>query len=276
MSDPWTNPMGTDGFEFLEFAAPEPALLDKLFRGLGFGPVACHRAKDVTLYRQGGINLILNVEPASFAQSYARVHGPSICAVALRVRNARAAAERAQRLGAEVVPLSAGPMELNIPAIRGIGGSLIYLVDRYGEGSGRINIYDIDFVATGTPPPPAETAGLNAIHRLEYSVHPGRAGVWTDFFTRLFAFRPVDGHLLSPCGTIRLGIGEAGTDGTDDLAGLHRGEGIRTAVFATDDLTGSTERLRHLAASGTATDGELRIDDPTTLGTTRLAITGAK
>ena len=142
----WDNPLGTDGFEFVEYAAPDPVALGKVFEQLGFTAVARHRAKNVTLYRQGGINFIVNAEPDSFAQAFARVHGPSICAIAFRVRDAALAYKSAIEQGAWGVEAHPGPMELNIPAIKGIGDSLIYLVDRYpGNGTG-VSIYDIDFV----------------------------------------------------------------------------------------------------------------------------------
>jgi 4-hydroxyphenylpyruvate dioxygenase len=127
----WDNPMGTDGFEFIEYAAPDPKAMGELFERMGFKPVAKHRHKDVTLYRQGGINFIINAEPDSFAQRFARQHVPSICAIAFRVQDAKAAYERAIKLGAWGYAGVAGPGELNIPAIKGIGESLIYLVDRW-------------------------------------------------------------------------------------------------------------------------------------------------
>src|SRR5947207_4078622 len=128
---PWENPMGTAGFEFVEYAAPDPDAMGKMFQRLGFSPVARHRRKNVTLYRQGEINFIVNGEPDSFAQRFARLHGPSICAIAFRVRDAKAAYERAVSLGAWGYAAHAGPGELNIPAIKGVGDSLIYLVDRW-------------------------------------------------------------------------------------------------------------------------------------------------
>ena len=136
------NPMGTDGFEFVEFTGPDIAQLEATFASLGFVPVARHRSKRVTLWRQGDINFILNAEPDSFAQAFQKVHGPSACAMAFRVADAAAAYARAIALGAKPVAGKLGPMELNIPAIEGIGGSLLYFVDRYGE---RGSIYDVDF-----------------------------------------------------------------------------------------------------------------------------------
>ncbi|RUP25619.1 MAG: 4-hydroxyphenylpyruvate dioxygenase, partial [Curvibacter sp.] len=123
---PWDNPMGTDGFEFIEYAAPDPVAMGLVFERMGFRPVARHRHKNVTLYRQGEINFIINAEPDSFAQRFARLHGPSVCAIAFRVQDAKAAYERAIGLGAWGYAGVAGPGELNIPAIKGIGDSLIY------------------------------------------------------------------------------------------------------------------------------------------------------
>src|SRR6188472_1010967 len=133
----WDNPLGTDGFEFIEYAAPDPLAMGRLFEQMGFTAVARHRAKNVLLYRQGNVNFIVNAEPESFAQAFARVHGPSICAIAFRVKDAAFAFKSTVDNGAWGVEARPGPMELNIPAIKGIGDSLIYLVDRYaGNGTG--------------------------------------------------------------------------------------------------------------------------------------------
>ena len=145
MSDLWDNPMQTDGFEFIEYAAPDPAALGALFESLGFQAVARHRHKDVLLYRQGEVNFIVNAEPSSFAQNFARRHGPSVCAIAFRVRDARAAYAQLIERGAWGVENRVGPGELAIPAIKGIGDSLIYLVDRYPENDFGHTIYDVDF-----------------------------------------------------------------------------------------------------------------------------------
>ncbi len=148
-------PMRTDGFEFVEYAAPDPELLRRLFEGMGLPAVARHRSKNVTLHNQGDINFIINAEHDSFAQRFARAHGPCACAMAFRVADARLAYARALDLGAKPGPVTAGPMELNIPSIEGIGGSLIYLVDRYGERT----IYDVDFVPVIDAEPTCPRAG---------------------------------------------------------------------------------------------------------------------
>jgi 4-hydroxyphenylpyruvate dioxygenase len=172
------NPMGTDGFEFVEYTAPNPELLGALFEQMGFTAVARHRSKDVILYRQGRINFIVNREADSFAQSFARVHGPSVCAFAMRVKNAAKAYQRALELGAKPFHGPVGPMELNIPAIKGVGDSLIYLVDRYPGNNGSLSIYDVDFVpVTGAEQHP-RGAGLVEVDHLTHNVYAGRMDVW--------------------------------------------------------------------------------------------------
>src|SRR5438876_476664 len=176
----WDNPLGTDGFEFIEYAAPDPAALGALFEQLGFTAIARHRSKNVLLYRQGEINFVVNAEPHSFAQAFARVHGPSICAIAFRVRDAALAYKSATEQGAWAVEAHPGPMELNIPAIKGIGDSLIYLVDRYpGNGTG-VSIYDIDFVPLPGVAQQPKGAGLTYIDHLTHNVHRGRRVAFQD------------------------------------------------------------------------------------------------
>jgi len=231
------NPLGLDGLEFVEFAAPEPLELDRSFRVLGFAPVARHRSKDVTLYRQGGINFVLNAEPESFAQAYARVHGPSVCALALRVHDAREAANRAKALGADLLPGSARPGEINIPAVRSIGGSLIYLVDRYETPESRISLYDVDFVPIRGAEPHPRGLGLTGVDHLELSVHGGRAATAAEFWERLFGFRKAEGgEFVSPCKRVRLRIGEA----TD--AGACHAEGFCRLALAAPDIAAIAER----------------------------------
>src|SRR5687768_5307594 len=180
------NPMGTDGFEFVEYTAPDTRALGRLFESMGFAAVARHRSKDVTLYRQGDINFIVNHEPDSFAQAFARVHGPSACAMAFRVADAAYAFKRAVGLGAKPVRGKVGPMELNIPAIEGIGGSVIYLVDRYGAAG---SIYDIDFRPVAGAAQNPKGVGLTYIDHLTHNVHRGRMAQWSLFYEKLFNFR---------------------------------------------------------------------------------------
>src|SRR4051795_3560631 len=179
--DLWDNPMGTDGFEFVEYTGPEPAQLAALFERMGFVAAARHRSKNVTLYKQGDVNFILTAEPESFAQAFARLHGPSVCAIAFRVKDAAASYDRAIQLGAKPVHSKVGPMELNIPAIEGIGGSLIYLVDRYGDRT----IYDVDFIAVPNPGT-MRTTGLSCIDHLTHNVQRGNMSTWAGFYEKLF------------------------------------------------------------------------------------------
>ncbi len=137
MTDLFDNPIGLNGFEFVEFCAPEKGQLEPVFEAMGFTHVATHRSKDVQLWRQGGINLLANYEPRSAAWYFAREHGPSACGMAFRVQDAAKAYDELLDRGAEPVEVQTGPMELRIPAIRGIGGAILYLVDRYNYDRGR-------------------------------------------------------------------------------------------------------------------------------------------
>jgi 4-hydroxyphenylpyruvate dioxygenase len=266
----WDNPMGTDGFEFIEYAAPDPKAMGELFERMGFRPVAKHRHKNVTLYRQGGINFIINAEPDSFAQRFARQHGPSICAIAFRVQDAKAAYERATSLGAWGYAGKAGPGELNIPAIKGIGDSLIYLVDRWrGKNGakagdiGNIGFYDVDFEAL-----PGDSAdalnpvghGLTYIDHLTHNVHRGRMKEWADFYERLFNFREVryfdiEGQstgvkskaMTSPCGKIRIPINEEGNEKPGQIQEYldrYQGEGIQHIAMGSRNLYDTVDALQ--------------------------------
>src|SRR5579883_2295138 len=254
MSQSHENPMGTDGFEFVEYTAPDPQLLRTLFERMGFPVKARHRSKNVTLHGQGAINFIINAEPESFAQRFAREHGPSACAMAFRVRDAARAYARALSLGAKPGPQSAGPMELNIPCIEGIGGSLIYLVDRYGEQS----IYDVDFRPVGTPAGTAG-AGLKLIDHLTHNVGRGRMDVWAGFYEKLFNFREIryfdiEGKhtglfsraMTSPCGKIRIPINESQDDKSqiEEYLREYHGEGIQHIALGTDDIYRTVDVLR--------------------------------
>ncbi len=249
------NPMATDGFEFIEYTAPDPELLRGVFDRMGFPAVARHRSKNVTLHRQGGINFIINAEPDGFGQQFARAHGPSACAMAFRVRDAAFAYRRALEHGAEPGPVTAGPMELNIPSIRGIGGSLIYLVDRYGEQS----IYDVDFVPIPGAVPADGGAGLTLIDHLTHNVHRGNMDVWAGFYERLFGFREIryfdiEGRktgllsraMGSPCGKILIPINESQDDKSqiEEYLSEYGGEGIQHIALATGDIYRTVDLLR--------------------------------
>jgi 4-hydroxyphenylpyruvate dioxygenase len=250
------NPMGTDGFEFVEFAHPEPAMLKAVLETMGFAAVAKHRSKNVTLYRQGDVNYVVNAEPESFAQNFARAHGPCVCAMAFRVRDAKHAYERALTLGAKPGPVAIGPMELNIPSIEGIGGSLLYFVDRYGEKG---SIWDVDFIWNGESDPHPRGTGLFVIDHLTHNVFRGRMNVWAAWYEKLFNFREIryfdiEGKLTglhsraltSPCDKIRIPINESADDKSqiEEYLQDYKGEGIQHIACACRDIYESVEDLR--------------------------------
>lgn len=248
------NPMGTDGFEFIEFAAPEPEQLRLLFERFGFPATHHHRSKNVTLHRQGDIHFLINAEPDSFAQRFARRHGPCVCAMAFRVRDAAAALDRARAAGAQVVQQAVRPMELNIPAIEGIGGSRLYLVDRYGART----IYDVDFMPIAPTRPVAGT-GLVGIDHVTHNVRRGQLRRWADFYRKLFNFQEIRQFdirgrmtglvslaLASPCGRIRIPINESADDQSqiEEYLREYHGEGIQHIALATEDICATVDGLR--------------------------------
>jgi 4-hydroxyphenylpyruvate dioxygenase len=188
MADLFDNPAGLDGFEFIEFSAPEKGVLEPVFETMGFTKVARHRSKDVELWRQGGINLITNYEPKSAAWYFSREHGPSACGMGFRVRDARKAYKHLLEQGAEPVHVQTGPMELHIPGIRGIGNSIIYLIDRYGDD---LDIYDIDFEYLPEVEKHPVGAGFKLIDHLTHNVYGGRMKYWADFYEKLFNFQEI-------------------------------------------------------------------------------------
>jgi 4-hydroxyphenylpyruvate dioxygenase len=252
----WNNPIGTDGFEFVEYTAPDTAALRALFERMGFRAVGRHRSKQVDLYRQGDTSFIVNAEPESHGARFARAHGPSACAMAFRVRDAGVAYRELLARGATPFANAVGPMELNIPAIEGIGGSVIYLVDRYGGPS----IYDVDFVPTDPVKGFAhEGAGLSDIDHVTHNVFRGNMDKWAGFYERLFNFREVryfdiEGKLTglksramtSPDGKIRIPINESSDDKSqiEEYLSAYQGEGIQHIALATSDIYASVEALR--------------------------------
>jgi 4-hydroxyphenylpyruvate dioxygenase len=248
------NPMGTDGFEFVEFAAPEPDLLKNLFQHLGFTAIARHRTKSVTLYRQGGINFLLNEEPNSFAADFASQHGPCACAMAFRVKDAAFAYQRALTLDAKGYEAAAAPGTFAIPVIYGIGDSLLYLVDRYNESTIYDDVFDY-FPGVDQHP---QGAGLDIIDHLTHNVYQGRMDHWAAFYERLFDFYEqryfniigaksglLSRALASPCGKIRIPINES-QDTKSQIAEYlkdYRGEGIQHIALSTRNIISSVKGL---------------------------------
>ncbi|MER8706230.1 4-hydroxyphenylpyruvate dioxygenase [Mesorhizobium sp. M1088] len=252
-----TNPAGTDGFEFVEFAHAEPEKLAELFTRMGYVPVAKHRSKDITVWRQGDINYVVNAEPGSHAMKFVDKHGPCAASMAWRVVDARHAFDHAVVKGA--TPYEGNDKTLDVPAIVGIGGSLLYFIETYGEKG---SAYDAEFDWLGERDPRPEGVGFYYLDHLTHNVYRGQMDKWWDFYRDLFGFKQIhffdiDGKITglvsraitSPCGKIRIPLNES-KDETSQIAEYlkkYNGEGIQHIAVGTDDIYGATDRL---AANG--------------------------
>ncbi|HBK05301.1 MAG TPA: 4-hydroxyphenylpyruvate dioxygenase [Acetobacteraceae bacterium] len=247
------NPAGTDGFGFVEFAHPNPAELHALFQMMGFTAVATHRTKAITLYRQGDVDYLVNEEPGSHAARFAQSHGPCAPSMAFRVVDAKQAFQRAVAMGEE--PAREG-LAMDIPAIKGIGGSLLYFVDRYGDKG---SVYDADFTWMGSRDPKPEGQGLYYLDHLTHNVGRGRMNVWAGFYERIFNFKEIryfdikgeytglfSRALTSPDGKIRIPINESADDNSQIEEYLHayKGEGIQHLACGCRDVYATVEALR--------------------------------
>ena len=257
MADLFDNPMGLCGFEFVEFASPTPGVLEPLFEKMGFTLVARHRSKDVVLYRQGEINFIVNREPKSLAGYFAAEHGPSACGLAFRVRDSHKAYRRALDMGAQPVEIPTGPMELRLPAIKGIGGAPLYLIDRFEDGK---SIYDIDFEFIDGAERRPKGHGLRLIDHLTHNVYKGRMGFWGSFYERIFNFREIryfdikgeytgltSKAMTAPDGKIRIPLNEEASRGAGQIEEFlmqFNGEGIQHVALLCDDLPAAVDRLQ--------------------------------
>jgi 4-hydroxyphenylpyruvate dioxygenase len=256
MADLFENPMGLMGFEFVEFASPTPDTLEPLFEKLGFTLVAKHRSKDVLLYRQGGINFIVNREPKSYAGYFAAEHGASACGLAFRVKDSHKAYARALELGAQPVDMPTGPMELRLPAIKGIGGAPLYLIDRFEDGK---SIYDIDFEFLPGVDRHPKGHGLKIVDHLTHNVYRGRMAFWAGFYEKLFNFREIryfdikgeytgltSKAMTAPDGKIRIPLNEESGKGSGQIEEFlmqFNGEGIQHVALLTDDILGTIDSL---------------------------------
>lgn len=257
MADLFENPMGLMGFEFVEFASPTANVLEPLFEKMGFSLVAKHRSKDVVLYRQGDINFIVNREPKSHATYFAAEHGPSACSMAFRVQDSHKAYARALELGAQPIEIPPGPMELRLPAIKGIGGAPLYLIDRFEDGK---SIYDIDFEFLPGVDRHPKGHGFRMIDHLTHNVYKGRMAFWGSFYQRIFNFREIryfdikgeytgltSRAMTAPDGLIRIPLNEeSGKTGgqIEEFLMQFNGEGIQHIALLTDDLMSSVDALQ--------------------------------
>ncbi|TRW18348.1 4-hydroxyphenylpyruvate dioxygenase [Glacieibacterium frigidum] len=250
-----TNDLGLDGFEFVEFTGPDPDALAALFVAMGFTHVATHRSKPVRRYAQGGINFLLNMDTEGQAAAFRNAHGPSANAMAFRVADARTAFGLAVERGATPVTGPVGPMELNIPAIEGIGGSNLYLVDRAGEHE----IYDIDFRPVPGAGVDDNSVGLHTLDHLTHNVNRGRMAHWAEFYERIFNFRQIryfdiEGQstglfskaMTAPDDKIRIPLNESQDEHSqiEEFLRSYNGEGIQHLALATDDIFATVDALR--------------------------------
>jgi 4-hydroxyphenylpyruvate dioxygenase len=257
MADLFENPMGLEGFEFVEFSADHSGLLEDVFSKLGFIEVAKHRSKEVTLWRQGDINFIINYEPKTPAAYFTEEHGPSACGMAFRVKDAQFAYQRAIELGAQPIDIPTGPMELKLPAIKGIGGAPLYLIDRYDHGA---TIYDIDFIWHEGVERHPEGCGFKVIDHLTHNVYRGRMDYWAGFYEKFFNFKEiryfdikgeytglVSRAMTAPDGLIRIPLNEEkhGSKGQiEEYLMQYNGEGIQHIAFSCDNLLECWDKLK--------------------------------
>lgn len=237
------NPLGLEGIEFIEYTTPKPQALGQLLEQVGFRPVARHRSREVLLYRQGGMNIVINAHglPPGAPET------PQIAALALRVRDAGSAHRRVVELGAWPVPVNVQPMELHIPGVHGVGTSRVYFIDRWREFS----IYDVDFVPIPTVAPEVQPlAGMHWFGVVQY-VGLERAADWCAFYGSLFGFTvlspeqtfgilPAGNILRSPCGTFFLQLIEPASDSED----LTSAEHLHRLAFGTPDVPTAVRALR--------------------------------
>jgi 4-hydroxyphenylpyruvate dioxygenase len=257
MPDLFDNPMGLCGFEFVEFASPTPGVIEPLMEKLGFSLVAKHRSKDVLLYRQGSINFIVNREAKSQAGYFAAEHGPSACGLAFRVRDAHKAYHRALELGAQPIDIPTGPMELRLPAVKGIGGAPLYLIDRFEDGK---SIYDIDFEFIDGVDRHPVGHGFQMIDHLTHNVYKGRMAFWGGFYERIFGFREIryfdikgeytgltSRAMTAPDGLIRIPLNEerGGNGGQiEEFLMQFNGEGIQHIALSCNNLLDAVDKLQ--------------------------------
>ena len=257
MADLFENPIGLDGFEFLEFTAPKKGILEPIFEAMGFTLVARHKSKDVELWRQGDINLLSNYEKKCHAAYYAEEHGPSACGMAFRVKDSQHAYKEVLARGAQPMDTHTGPMELKLPAIKGIGGAMLYLIDRY---EGENTIYDIDFNWIEGVDRHPEGCGFHTLDHLTHNVYRGRMNFWAGFYEKLFNFREIryfdikgeytgllSKAMTAPDGKIRIPLNEEAVGGggqIEEFLMKYNGEGIQHIAFACDDLVACLDKLK--------------------------------
>jgi len=251
MADLFENPLGTDGFEFVEFSSPEPEKLEALFASLGFTAVSKHKSKDITRWKQGDVSFLVNKEAEGQAADFRAAHGPCANAMAFRVKDAKKAYADAIERGAE--DFGAGVWTDAIPAIKGIGGSVLYLVDKYGEES----VYDDEFVAIEGAV--ESGVGLEVLDHLTHNVFMGNMNKWAGFYEDVFNFREIryfdiqgqhtgllSRAMTGPCGKLKIPLNESSDDQSQIAEYLrdYNGEGIQHIALTTPNIYETVEKLR--------------------------------
>ncbi len=250
------NPMGIDGFEFVEFASPEPEKLHELFRNLGFTAVARHTSRKITNYRQGDCTFLINEDPDSFAADFAAKHGPSACGFAVRVRKlAEWVRVQALRNGAESIEHKETSKAVAAPVIKGIGDCMLYIVDRYDD-KGTIHDPDWEWLPGAEQMP--KGFGLTFIDHLTHNVFFGNMGKWADYYERLFNFREiryfdikgsktglVSKAMTAPDGMVRIPLNESSDEKSqiNEYLNEYKGEGIQHIACFTDDIHATVEAM---------------------------------
>jgi 4-hydroxyphenylpyruvate dioxygenase len=253
------NPMGIDGFEFVEFAAPadQGEALHDYFRRLGFTAVLRHRTRPITVYRQGGVNFLLNEDPDSFAADFARAHGPSACGFAIRFKQpADQVFAKVIGNGGEPVGDKADTRAVPAPVVKGIGDCMLYLVDRYGDAG---SIYDTDYLPIPGVEQHPKGFGLTFIDHLTHNLYFGNMDKWSDYYERLFNFREIryfdikgaktgllSKAMTAPDGVVRIPLNESSDPKSqiNEYLDAYKGEGIQHIACFTDDIYETVEAMR--------------------------------
>jgi len=248
MTEQFDNPMGIDGFDFVEYAAPDAGLLHDLFPRLGFTAVGKHKSRDITLYRQGDISFLVNEQPSSFAAEFAQQHGPCACGFAIRVQDASATQAETVKKGATLVAESLGVLAVDTPAIMGIGNAVLYLVDEYETGA---TLFDREFDFYPNVERHPAGFGCTVVDHMTHNVYEGEMDTWAGYYERLFGFREIryfdikgaqtglrSRAMTAPDGQVRIPINEA-TDDKSQIAEYlreYKGEGIQHVALFTNDI----------------------------------------
>ncbi len=252
------NPMGIDGFEFVEFAAPEgqAQILHDQFTRMGFSPVLHHKTRPITVYRQAGVNFLVNEDPDSFAADFAKAHGPSACGFAIRFKKPSAdVLATVLGNGGEIIDHKAETKSVDAPVVKGIGDCMLYLVDRYGDQG---TMYDEFLPVQGVDQHPVGF-GLTFIDHLTHNLYFGNMQKWSDYYERLFNFREiryfdikgaktglVSKAMTAPDGVVRIPLNESNDPKSqiNEYLDTYKGEGIQHIACFTDDIYATVEAMR--------------------------------